>query len=494
MSTREEVLEEWRLFRDRYIENAELFVREVLKFPNERDVSQGWDIHPWQKEILAEYSRRRRRISIRSGHRVGKTTLLAWVALHHILFRFPQKTAVTAPSEKQLFNGFWAEFGKWLGRLPEWLQERIEIKSDRAELRSAPKESFISIATARPEQPEALQGAHSEYSLLIADEASAVDEKVFVAAGSVMANPHAVLILASNPTKTNGYFYESQTRLKDKWCTKHVSCFECPTTAGKEFAEEVADTWGIESNHYRVRVLGEFPRADDDTIIPYELAVAAIGRDVVVSPTEPVIWGLDVARYGDDRTCLAKRRTRELMEKIKWLEKKDLMETAGWVKHEWDITPGHERPQVICIDTIGLGSGVFDRLRELGLPVRAVNVSESPAATNAEKFANLTTELMYEMRNWFVARDCKLPEYYARPDRANNLISELCSRKYQLRDSSGKVEAESKAMMKKRGMRSPDLADALMLTFAVEAATLAQGRYRSMNWRTKISRPLKGIV
>src|SRR5262249_4370163 len=146
-----------RWFQHRYANDAEVFVREVLQFPNEQERADGWDIHDWQREVLAEYSKRRRRISIRSGHRVGKTTLLAWIALHHILFRFPQKTAVTAPSEKQLFNGFWAEFGKWYGRLPEILRDRVEIKSDRAELRPTPefpeahKESFISIATARPE-------------------------------------------------------------------------------------------------------------------------------------------------------------------------------------------------------------------------------------------------------------------------------------------------------------------------------------------------------
>src|SRR4029077_13257091 len=105
-------------FRFRYENNAELFVREVLNFPSPEDLADGKDIYPWQREALAAYdrsgsSRLAARISVRSGHGVGKTTLLAWILWHRILFRFPQKTAVTAPSEKQLFGALWAEFETW---------------------------------------------------------------------------------------------------------------------------------------------------------------------------------------------------------------------------------------------------------------------------------------------------------------------------------------------------------------------------------------------
>jgi len=118
------------------------------------------------------------------GHGVGKTTVLAWLLWHRILCRFPQKTAVTAPSEKQLFDALWAEFETWGKRLPEksafGMARRDRSPRHRGreggpcehiKLRS---ESFISIKTARAEQPGALQGLHSEWELVLVDEASDV--------------------------------------------------------------------------------------------------------------------------------------------------------------------------------------------------------------------------------------------------------------------------------------------------------------------------------
>src|SRR5439155_22553147 len=138
----------------RYQPHAELFVREVFGFPDEHEVRDGKDIYPWQREALAAYDRREPRIAIRSGHGVGKSTFLAWITWHHILTRFPQKTGITAPSEKQLFDALWAEFEAWGHRLPKVIRGLVEIKADAAELVARPAESFISIKTARAEQPE----------------------------------------------------------------------------------------------------------------------------------------------------------------------------------------------------------------------------------------------------------------------------------------------------------------------------------------------------
>src|SRR5919106_6183870 len=120
-------------FLDRYEDHCELFVREVLGFPNEKEQAEGKDVYPWQSELMAQYDARTRRISVKSGHRVGKTTVLAWITVHHIVCRFPQKTGCTAPTEKQLFDAYWAEFKTWMNRLPPSLRELYEVKSDRCE-------------------------------------------------------------------------------------------------------------------------------------------------------------------------------------------------------------------------------------------------------------------------------------------------------------------------------------------------------------------------
>lgn len=472
-------------FVARYANHCELFVREVFKFP---------DVYPWQSKVMAEYDRRTRLISVRSGHGVGKTTLLDWIAWHHLLFRFPQKTAVTAPTEKQLFNAFWADFRAWGQKLPPVLQGLVEVKADRAELRRAPGESFISIATARAEQPEALQGVHADNVLLVADEASGVSEKVFEAGSGSMSGHNAITILTGNPVRGSGFFYDTHTKLTDLWWTQKVSCFDVPEGVTKAYAEQIEATYGINSNAYRVRVLGEFPVRDDDTIIPFDLVESSFERDIVIQRNAPVVWGVDPARFGSDRSALAKRQTRQLLEPIKWWSKLDTMELAGRVKLEWDNTPLFLRPKEINVDSIGIGAGVVDRLRQLGLPARGVNVSESPAAVNQDRYANLRTELWFKTLAWFAARDVRLPEYYRKPPRENDLMGELTGIKYKFRPGTGKIAAESKDDMKKRGLRSPDLADAFVLTMASDAMTLAHGSYGSSSWAKKLSRPLKGLV
>jgi hypothetical protein len=211
--------------------------------------------------------------------------------------------------------------------------------------------------------------------------------------------------------------------------------------------------------------------------------------------TAPVVWGVDPARFGSDRSALAKRQTHQLLEPIKWWMKLDTMELAGRVKHEYDETPQWLKPVEINVDAIGIGAGVVDRLRQLNLPVRGINVSEQPSAVDQDRYANLRAELWFKMANWFKQRSCRLPQGYERPgSESDNLIQELTAVRYKFRPQSGKIAIESKDDMRKRGMRSPDLADALMLTFASDAISLAQGYSGSADWRKKISRPLRMIV
>src|ERR1044071_4340391 len=267
-------------FRLRYQDHAELFVREV---PSRDEEAEGKDIYPWQRSALDAYDRQCPRISIRSGHGVGKTTLFAWLAWHRILFRFPQKTGITAPSEKQLFDALWAEFETWGKRLPRTLRGLVEIKADAAELVAARSESFISIKTARAEQPEALQGLHSEWELLLIDEPSGVPDAVWDAAQSSLTGPHPMVVLGGNPIRASGFFYETHTRLREDWWTRHVSRGEIVDLEKDTYAlGQEHQSGGRHTNLYRVRVLGEFPVSEDDVLIPFDLVEPALSRDVTV--------------------------------------------------------------------------------------------------------------------------------------------------------------------------------------------------------------------
>ncbi len=460
-----------------------LFVLEVL----------GATPDEWQERVLLAYGRLERRISIRSCHGPGKTALAAWLVVYNLACRFPQNTVATAPTGGQLYDALFKEVKVWLGRLPEAVQGLFDVTAKRIELRAAPEESFFSARTSRAEKPEALQGIHCEggHVLLIADEASGVPESIFEAAAGSMSGHNATTLLLSNPVRTSGFFFDTHHRLRDMWFTAHVS-HKDSARVSDDFIRDIARRYGEDSNAYRVRCLGEFPKSDLDTVIPYELVIAAQEREIVVNPFAPEVWGIDIARQGDDMNALVRRKGKVILPDILTWRSNDLMQTSGRIKALWDQTMPSQRPQEILIDEIGLGAGVVDRLRELKLPVRGINVAE--AASISERYRNLRSELWFKGREWLAAKNCQLPPSSGcADDPAEQLGSELVIPKYTF-TSSGKLAVEGKLDMKKRGYPSPNIADAFLLTLAVDYVALAHGSTGSSSWSEPIKRNRAGVV
>ena len=457
-------------FTRKYAYDPVLFVREVL----------GADPLEYQAEFLEAIANGERKISIRSGHGTGKSTSASWAMLWYLLMRFPNKVVVTAPTSGQLFDALFAELKRWIGELPKPVQGLLTVKSDRVELAAAPSEMFISARTSRAETPEALAGVHSENVLLVVDEASGVPEKVFEAAAGSMSGHNATTVLLSNPTRSVGTFYESQNRMSDSWWTRRWSCVDSPLVSD-EFVDEMRERYGEESNAFRIRVLGEFPLADDDTIIPFHFVDAAMNRQIDIDKDRAPVWSLDPARFGTDRTAFCKR-VGSVVTEIKSWRGLDLMQTVGRVMAEYEALAPSSRPSEILVDSIGIGSGVVDRMRELGAPVRGVNVAESPSMGGT--YNNLRTELWFKTKAWLEDRSCKLPN-------DDELLADLTGIRYSF-TSSGKMAAESKDQMRRRGLRSPDLADAICLTMASDAAMALSGPMTS--WRGELRRNLRGIA
>lgn len=409
----------------------------------------------WQAEVLEAVGAGKRRIAVRAGHGVGKSALEAWLILWFLLFRRPCKIPVTANSQDQLRDVVWAEIAFWWRKLPGFLKDHIDVSVERVAIKGMEEAAFAVARTARPERPEALQGFHSENLFFVIEEASGIEDVIFETAGGALTGDHSMVLMCGNPTRTSGYFYRAFHENRESWSCYHVPC-QASSRVSKSYAEEIAREYGEESNVYRVRVLGDFPTSEDDAVIPLGLVEAAVRREVAPGDGG-VVWGLDVARFGDDTTALAKRRNNTLLAPVKEWRKLDLMQVSGVIMNEYATTPDKDKPGTINIDVIGLGSGVFDRLRELGLPVRGINVGEA-APTQPERFMRLRDELWFKGRDWFDARDCNIP-------RDDGLISELVQPKYKL-ESSGKIKVESKDDMKKRGVKSPNRADAFLLTLA----------------------------
>lgn len=427
----------------RYARAPIAFVREILMA----------DPDPWQTEVLRAISRGHTRISIRSGHGVGKSCLAAWVIVWFANTRAPFKCAVTAPSSSQLFDVLWPEIGKWYGRLPKGWHDLWNITASKIELKGD-QESFITARTSRADQPEAMAGLHSNNILLVADEASGIDEAVYEAASGSMSSAGAITLLIGNPTRNSGFFWRTHTLERDRWHTMAVSSADSRRVTG-EYVDEMARRYGTESNAYKVRVLGQFPTADDDTYIPAELVDTAMARDVPLDLTAPEIWGLDCARFGSDASVLIKRRGYCVTEAPRRWRNISTMELAGAVKHEFDQTVGSP-PSLIVIDSIGIGAGVVDRLHEQSLPILGINVAE--VSSSKQQFMRLRDELWARLREWLATRRCRLP-------RDDQFRDDLVSAKYSF-TSDGKLLIESKESMRRRGLPSCDHADALMLTLA----------------------------
>ena len=451
-----------------YAHNRLGFVRNVLKI----------DPETWQTEALAHLDMGGLRLAIKSGHGVGKSALLSWVILHFMLTRYPQKTVVTAPTSGQLFDALAAEVRHWLGLLPPPLQQLFVIKAERVELMSAPADSFVAYRTSRQEQPEALQGVHADNVLLVGDEASGIPDGVYQAAGGLLSTKGSIFILAGNPTRAEGYFFQLYKGDHPRWKMMTVSCTES-TRVDPDYIQQIADQYGRDSNVFRVRCLGEFPQFDEDKLIGLHLLESATGRDIKVNPDWTRVWGLDVARGGADRSALVERHLRV----VTWCETKregDLMALVGWVHNKWKDTSADKRPVEICVDAIGLGAGVADRLVELGLPALAVNVAEVTAVNPTA--SKLRDDLWMQTRDWFTRKDCSIPDD---PD----LLRDLQAPTYKF-DSAGRLKVASKDEMKRAGYRSPDLGDALALTFAGEGAqTLFGSEGYVSSWNTVIDTP-----
>ncbi len=426
----------------------------------------------WQKNVLQSIIDNER-VSVRSGHGVGKTAMLSWLILQWLITRYPSKVACTAPTAHQLEDVLWGEVAKWYRRMPDGLKNLLRLSRDRVEVLTAPQESFAVARTARKEQPEAFQGFHSENMLFIIDEASGVEDIIFEVGEGSMSTPGAKTLMTGNPTRTSGYFYDSFHSSRKLWSTHKVACTDSKMVT-KRYVEEMKDKYGSTSNIFRVRVLGEFPSGDEDAVIPLAIIEDAVTRQVDQVDGN-MVWGLDVARFGSDRSSLAKRMENTLTEPIRFWRGKDLMQLCGIVVDEFNKMKGNEIPQEILIDSIGVGAGVVDRLMELGLPARGINVAETPSVQT--RFNRLRDELWWKTREWFEERNTHIPDQ-------DELIAELAMPRYNY-TSAGKLKVESKAEMRKAGMQSPDLADALCLTFAFQSAK---------NYNRIIEYPEMGIV
>lgn len=417
-----------------------------------------WGVEPTdqQCQLLNAVAPRGSHTSAASGHGIGKSTGFAWLAQWFVGTRTDCRVPCTAPSKTQLYDVLWAEIAKWYHRMPPEWRNSYRLTKDHLMLVGAEQSSFAVARTSRKEKPEAFQGLHAKEMLFLIDEASGVDDTIFAVAEGALSTRGARVAMASNPTRTSGFFYNSHHSDKHIWTHFNFSCLDSPL-ADPLYIERARKKYGENSAFYMVRVLGQFPGASADQFIPLSLLEEATRMEWL--PDYPSIWGLDPAYFGDNSTALAKRAGPVILP-LKSIQGMDTMQIVGWVLHEWRETPEKERPEVIVVDATGVGAGVADRLRELHYPVISVNFSSRPA--NSQQWGNLRTEIWAMVRERLEARLLKLPD-------DDRLLGEGSSARYTF-DSLGRLILENKKDARNRGVDSPDHMDAVALTFYNEPA------------------------
>ena len=457
----------------------------------------GLTLDRWQKEFAVAVGRGDPGIAVRACVGPGKSFMVGNLVAYRLALVWPQNTVVTSVSAGQAENAIMKESWMALGRLPDFVVEGFEKTKSRIYSKADPERSFVSFRSVREDRTEGLQGFHfHEGSLMvIVDEASGVHENVFAALSGVDSGENVQTILLSNPTRSQGYFYDCFHSAAESWTQFHVSADDSSFVSDR-LKERQAAQYGKESNLYRIRVLGEFPLEDGASVIPMGWARAAQNRELSVSDDLPIVWGVDVAgggEHGTGKNVIVRRNKLEVSPNITMWDGERGATVAGRVKYEYDITPHSLRPSAILIDSIGVGAEVFNRLIELGLPARGINVAES-ASINPHNFSNLKAELWWTAREWLESNNHSLPKCDpgcpgGRRCLHERLIKELTTVQYDT--ETGKVKIEGKRQLYKRAKVSPDIADAFVLTFAEDAAILNTVGHAA--WGDTIIAPIGGL-
>lgn len=402
-------------------------------------------------------------LAISSGRGIGKSAWLAMLDMWVMSCWLGATTIVTANTEKQLVSRTMAELGKWHTmsinshwfdksstalRPHKWFSELLS-----QQLKIDTQYYYVDAQSWSEENPDAFAGAHSQIGMCVQfDEASGIPDPIWQVTEGFFTDlaPLRLWLAISNPRRNTGRFFECFHKDRAFWQTRYVDSRSVEGVDAGVY-QRIADKYGEDHDVTRVEVKGEFPRTGSNQFIGRELVESAAHREVEEDGGAPLLMGVDVARFGDDESVVRFRRGRDARTyppfKFRGLNTMDLSnEVAGLIERF--------NPDAVFVDGGGVGGGVVDRLKQMGY--RVVEVQSGERAHDPDKYLNKRAEMWGELREWIV---------YGCIDADQALIDDLTGPEYSLA-LKGQIKLETKDSMKKRGLASPDDADALALTFA----------------------------
>jgi phage terminase large subunit len=432
-------------------------------------VREVFDVEPdaWQVNVLNALNSNMR-LAMKACKGPGKTCLLAWVCWWFLLTKLHPKIMATSINGDNLRDGLWTEMSKWqqksqlLREMFKWTDDKI-FNIDHRETWYMSARTWAKSGDSS-QQANTLAGVHADNVLFVLDEAGGIPDAVMAAAEAGLANDDgtnpdkcAKILMAGNPTHLEGPIYRACTQESHLWhVTEITSDPDDPNRTPRvsvKWAREQIDKYGKDSDWVLVNVFGKFPSSSLNALLGPDDVRAAMSRHLTLDQYDfaQKRIGVDVARFGDDRTVMFKRqglaafkpvemrgaRTQEIVAR--------LMTEKNEFGSEMEFVDG----------TGGWGAGVIDYLYQTGQAPLEVNFSSKP---NDPRYFNRRAEMWFLMAEW-IKRGGAIPN-------DPELVRELTAPTYTI-SKSGKFQLEAKEQIKERLGFSPDKADALALTFAL---------------------------
>lgn len=427
-----------------------------------------------------------------SGRGIGKSSLVAWLVIWFMSCHYGSTTIVSANTDDQLSHKTFGEIQKWLAmsinsfffepttksiQPAPWFKKLLED-----ELKIGTKYYYANGVLWNDESPDSFAGAHSQIGMMVVfDEASGIPENIWTVTRGFFTELtiYRFWFAFSNPRSGAGAFYDCFNDDLSTWNIRQVNSLDVEGIDHSEL-EEIVKKYGEDSDEAAVEVFGKFPKQGSKQFIARALVKDAQRRELEnYQNDEPLVLGIDPARFGDDATVFRYRRGRDARsipaEEYRGLDNMQVVDRVLQAIHTFN-------PDHIVIDS-GAGAGIIDRLKQLNIHVHECLFGSLP---NDAQYFDHRTELWGLMRDW-------LPGGMIDNDR--QLEADFCNPEKETVGREDKIKLESKTKMKRRGVKSPNHADALALTFhkkwtkAKAHRTSRQGRpKRHQSW----TKPLLG--
>ncbi len=425
----------------------------------------------WQDEALSVFPTSPR-LALIACKGPGKTTVLSWLGWNYMLTRPHCNVGAVSITGQNLADGMWKEFAKWHDKSPllkkmfTWTKTRIFANESPATWFMSAK-SYSKTASAE-EQGKTLAGFHADYVMFLIDESGSMSDAVMVSAEAAFAGTKEChIVQAGNPSQLEGPLYRAATKSKELWYRIHITGDpDNPKRSPRidiEHARQMIKEWGRDNNWVKTDIFGEFPSSSINSLIGADEVAAAMARyyreyDI---GRVPKVMGIDVARFGNDGSSIAKRQGIQMFP-FQRRRQIDSLQGASWVNREW---ASWSADAAFIDSTGGFGSGWEDQLRALGRS--PVGVHFNGQAHEKEKFYNKRAEMAWDFVTW-IKKGGALP-----PDSVE-LSRALCETTYTFQGD--RMLLEPKELVKERLLFSPDDFDAAILTFAEPVTIIAQTR------------------